>query len=73
MTRILLTEQEQQKFFNTLKEESGLNSKQLGKLVGISSRSYRDWQSGKTLPKKTGLKFLSKKFSVPYPKILEES
>lgn len=68
--RILLSKSDQIYFFKQIKLASGLNREALGRLVGISGRSFSDWTNAKTLPTKHGLTLLSREFSIEIPRIL---
>ncbi len=58
---------EQRRFLLKISNESGLSTDQLSKMVGISSRNYRDWLIEKySISQKAG-NILSKKFSVNFP------
>jgi len=69
--RLVFEKSDQIEFFRQVKEKSGLNRDGLGILVGVVGRSYSDWARGKLLPKEDSVMFLSQKFSVPVPKIIE--
>lgn len=71
MSRVVLIKDHQKHFFQKIKEKSKLSSSDLGKIVGISGRSYRDWVNAKTLPTLSGISKLSQDFNVLLPKIIE--
>ncbi len=71
MSRVLFTKDHQKNFFHRIKEKSRLSTSDLGKLLGISGRSYRDWVSAKTLPTLSGIQKLSQNFNVLLPEIVE--
>ena len=70
--RCLFGVENQVEFFRKIKRESGLPNRILGNVVGVSGRSFGDWVNGKTLPTKTGMLKLGKKFGVEIPRVLEE-
>lgn len=72
MVRVVLDKVKQRLFLKKVCWELGLNSDQVGELIGITGRSFRDWISGKTLPKKEALKRLSNVTGVGLPNIIEE-
>lgn len=72
MVRLLMNMGEQTKFFRQVAGELGLSSVSIGKLLGISGRSYRDWVNGKVLPRKESVNLLHKLSGVAVPKIIEE-
>lgn len=49
-----------------------LSSEDMGKLIGISGRSFRDWISEKTLGTKHSMSKLSRLSHIPLPRIVEE-
>jgi len=69
--RLVFERNDQIDFFRQVKEKSGLRRSVLGKLVGVVGRSYSDWANGRIIPKEIGVRFLSLKFGVPIPKIIE--
>jgi hypothetical protein len=71
MARAVFDRKKQIYFFEQLKLVSGLNTDLLGKKVGISGRSFRDWINGTTLPTVDGVESLSKLYHVKVPPILE--
>lgn len=72
MTRLVLDKMEQREFFIKVRKALGLNSEEVGGLVGISGRNYRDWINGKLLPKKEAMKILSEMSVIPIPPVIEE-
>ncbi len=71
MSRAIFKAGEQKTFFQNIKNASRLSNAGLGKLVGISGRSYQDWSSERTYPKVACLQLLAEKFEVPIPKNIE--
>ena len=57
MSRLVFVKGEQRKFLQKVGCVLGLGSDELGKIVGISGRSFRDWVSEKVLGKKESLIF----------------
>ncbi len=72
MTRLVLNKLDQMRFFTEVREKLKLSSEQMGKLIGMSGRNYRDWINGKLLPKKDIAEKLSKLSGVKIPTIMEE-
>lgn len=70
--RLAWRKDEQIGFFRKVKEVSGLNRDELGKMVGIVGRSYTDWANGAILPSKDAVRILSDRFKVPAPEATEE-
>lgn len=71
MARVVFRKGEQRKFIEGVEKVTGLNSEELGKLVGISGRSLRDWRSEKLLGSQKALLKLSDFSGISLPKILE--
>ena len=71
MSRAVFKVGEQKIFFQKIRSASQLNNEKLGKMIGISGRSFLDWCNEKTLPKLESLKLLAEKFQVPEPKTIE--
>ncbi len=66
--RLGISKKEQIIFLKLIKNSSGLNSEDIGKLCHVSGRTFRDWARAKfTIPLKIG-QYLSKKFKVNFPK-----
>lgn len=72
MSRLVLNKIEQRDFLIEVREVLGLNSEEVGELVGICGRNYRDWIKGKLLPRKDAIEKLSELSGIPIPMIIEE-
>ena len=72
MTRLVLNKVDQRVFLLGVCRELEMSTEQVGKLVGICGRNYRDWINGKLLPRKDAIEKLSEMSGVPMPKIIEE-
>ena len=62
----------QGEFLRQVADVLDCTSDELGKLVGISGKSFRDWISERFLGEKRALEKLSRLSGVPLPKIVEE-
>ncbi len=72
MVRVVFDRGKQGEFLRQVGDVFGYTSDKLGKLVGISGRSFRDWISERTIGEKVALEKLGRVSGVPLPKILEE-
>src|SRR3989344_308793 len=61
----------QKEFIKLIERKLKLSSTKIANLVGISSRSFRDWKREKYLMTLKSINILSKKAQVPMPKDLE--
>lgn len=71
MGRVVFENGKQGEFFKQVRDSLGCTSDELGKLVGISGSSFRDWISERFLGEKRALEKLSRLSGVPLPKIVE--
>lgn len=72
MARLVFRKGQQREFLLRVKKSIGYTSDEIGSLLGITGRSFRDWLSEKTLGEEEGLKKLSRISGVELPKIVEK-
>ena len=72
MSRLVLNKADQRAFLLVVCKELDMSTEQVGKLVGICGRNYRDWINGKLLPRKDAVMKLSELSGLPIPAIIEE-
>ena len=65
--RLKFLPDQQREFFQKVTREAGLSSDSLAKIVGVSGRTYRDWQKGRfTIPLRSA-NILCQQFAVRLP------
>lgn len=72
MVRLVIDKVEQRKFLLAVCNKLEFNTQQVGGLVGISGRSFRDWIHGELLPRKDAIEKLSELSGISVPPIIEE-
>lgn len=72
MVRLVLDTIEQIEYFKKVNTVIGLSVDQIGTLLGMSGRNYRDWMLGKILPRKDLVNKLSNLSGVTMPTVIEE-
>lgn len=68
MYRLQFKKGELRKFIINVQNKLNLNSKETGKLVGVSSRTINDWKREKFNPSNIVINKLSEKTNIPIPK-----
>lgn len=66
-----MSEKDQRAFFGKVKDLSELTNKELGRLVDLKARAYRDWTAGRRSPRLDAIKKLAELFKVSVPKDIE--
>ena len=72
MTRLVMDKSEQAEFLRGVRDQLGLSAEEVGKLIGMSGRNYRDWIAGKILPSKNKMELLSDLSGLSIPTVIEE-
>src|SRR3972149_7219038 len=71
MGRIVFKQSEFEKFILKVKSSRNLNWDNLGKLVGLTGRTLRDWKRGVLLPSEQKVKKLERLSGIEAPKPIE--
>lgn len=72
MVRLVLDKVNQKRFLIEVCKRLGMGANQVGGMLGMSGRNFRDWINGKLLPTKVAIEKLSEKSGVETPPIIEE-